>query len=112
MSIKLTDAAQYFNKEQHQLAAWNWLESKIPVEVLNEFADKYRTKTSAKPTFATTGDNVQVVARPLRVKFLGVASVYAGRIFKYQPESGPFTNQRGSQFPLEYKRLGPGLWLT
>jgi hypothetical protein len=69
MSIKLTDAAQYFNKEPHQLAAWNWLESKVSTEVLGEFADKYRTKTSAKPAFANTWDGVQTAGRHFGAKF-------------------------------------------
>ena len=69
MSIKLTDAAQYFNKEPHQLAAWNWLESKVSTEVLGEFTDKYRTKTSAKPAFANTWDGVQTAGRHFGAEF-------------------------------------------
>ena len=69
MSIKLTDAAQYFNKEQHQIAAWNWLQNKISTEVLGEFACKYRNKNSTKTTFANTWEGVKTAGRYFGAKF-------------------------------------------
>jgi hypothetical protein len=56
-------------QEPHQLAAWNWLESKVSAEVLGEFADKYRTKTSAKPAFANTWDGVQAAGKHFGLNF-------------------------------------------
>jgi hypothetical protein len=34
MTIKLTDAAKFFEEKQHQIYALNWLETKIPIDVL------------------------------------------------------------------------------
>ena len=42
MTIKFTDAAEYYTAAQHQVDAWNWLQTKVSPEVLNIFASKYR----------------------------------------------------------------------
>jgi len=46
--MKLTEAARFFKDEEHQANALNWLETKIPPAVLDEFAVKYRTKVQPK----------------------------------------------------------------
>ena len=43
-SIRLVDAAQYFNFEQHQIDAFDWLEEEMGPELNAEFAKRYRTK--------------------------------------------------------------------
>ena len=42
MTINLSKAAKYYKEESHQLAAWNWLETQLSDETLDEFADLYR----------------------------------------------------------------------
>ena len=42
MTIKFTDAAKYYTAAQHQIDAWNWLQTKVSPEILNIFASKYR----------------------------------------------------------------------
>lgn len=42
MTINLNRAAKYYKEESHQIAAWNWLESILTDEQLDEFADLYR----------------------------------------------------------------------
>ena len=42
MTINLNKAAKYYKELSHQIAAWNFLESKISDEILDEFADIYR----------------------------------------------------------------------
>ncbi len=42
MTINLSKAAKYYKELSHQIAAWNYLESKISDEVLDEFAEIYR----------------------------------------------------------------------
>ena len=42
MTINLNNAAKYYKEMPHQVAAWNFLESKIPDSILDEFADIYR----------------------------------------------------------------------
>ena len=43
MTIELTDAALYYGEEAHQVDAWQYLQSKTPELVLEEFAKFYRT---------------------------------------------------------------------
>ena len=42
MTIQLTDAAKYYKEESHQIAAWNYLQSELSAEQLDEFAVIYR----------------------------------------------------------------------
>ena len=49
MSIELTNAAKYYKEQPHQVAAWNYLESQISLDVLDEFAELYRAAPS-EPT--------------------------------------------------------------
>ncbi len=42
MTINLNKAAKYYKELSHQIAAWNYLESKTSDEVLDEFAEIYR----------------------------------------------------------------------
>jgi len=115
MSIKLTDAAQYFNKEQHQLAAWNWLESKIPVEVLGEFAGKYRIKNSAKPTFANTWEGVQTAGRHFGAKFPEVVAAQwalESSWGKHTSGTHNYFGLKGSGSNVGTKEFINGKWIT
>ena len=49
VTINLSKAAKYYKEESHQLAAWNWLESVLTDDQLDEFADLYRAGP-ANPT--------------------------------------------------------------
>ena len=49
MTINLSKAAKYYKEESHQLAAWNWLESILSDEQLDEFADLYRAGPANPP---------------------------------------------------------------
>ena len=42
MTINLSKAAKWYKEESHQLAAWNWLESQLSDDQLDEFASMYR----------------------------------------------------------------------
>jgi len=42
MTINLNNAAKYYKELPHQIAAFNFLESKIPEDALDEFAELYR----------------------------------------------------------------------
>jgi hypothetical protein len=50
VTIKLTDAAEFFNKEPHQIDAWNWLQSQLTPEVLESFSVKYRNNPAKEST--------------------------------------------------------------
>ena len=69
MSIKLTDAAEFFNKEQHQIDAWNWLQSQLTPEVLESFAFKYRTKPKPVVNNDNNWDGIYAAAKKAGAKF-------------------------------------------
>jgi len=61
MTIKLTDAAEFFKKEKHQIEAWNWLQGRISPGVIDEFAIRYRAKKTTQDL--NTWDGVYEVAK-------------------------------------------------
>ena len=63
MSIKLTDAAKFFDEEEHQIAAWNWLQGTLSAETLETFASKYRTKPQPTVSADNTWDGVYAAAK-------------------------------------------------
>lgn len=63
MSIKLTDAAEFFLKEQHQIDAWNWLQGTLSAETLETFASKYRATAKPNPKKTNTWDGVYAAAK-------------------------------------------------
>jgi hypothetical protein len=69
MSIKLTDAAEFFNKEQHQIDAWEWLQGQIHPSVLETFELKYRAKPTPLPTHSNTWEGVYAAAKEAGAKF-------------------------------------------
>jgi len=44
MSIKFTDAAEFFKKEKHQIEAWEWLQKNVSPTIIEEFTVRYRTQ--------------------------------------------------------------------
>jgi len=69
MSIKLTDAAEFFKKEQHQIDAWEWLQGQIHPSVLETFELKYRAKPTPLPTHSNTWEGVYAAAKEAGAKF-------------------------------------------
>jgi hypothetical protein len=69
MSIKLTDAAKFFNEEPHQIEAWNWLQGTLSAETLETFAFKYRTKPQPTVSADNTWDGVHTAAKQAGAKF-------------------------------------------
>lgn len=66
MTIKLTDAAEFYKGLQHQVEAWNWLQSQLTPQQLSEFAVKYR---NAPDDFPNTWDGVIAAAKKAGAKF-------------------------------------------
>lgn len=63
MSIKLTDAARFFNEEPHQIDALEWLQDQLTADVLEIFAEKYRNKPKPAPIVDNTWDGVFAAAK-------------------------------------------------
>lgn len=47
-AIQLRQAAKHFKELPHQLAAWDWLQTHVPAQVLEEFAELYRADPKPK----------------------------------------------------------------
>lgn len=69
MSIKLTDAARFFNEEPHQIGALEWLQAQLTAVVLELFAEKYRNKPKLTPTVDNTWDGVLDAAKTAGAKW-------------------------------------------
>lgn len=68
MSIKFVDAAEHFKKLQHQIDAWNWLQTQVSPTALDEFGQKYRN-ASTSDEFSNTWDGVMAAAKKAGAKF-------------------------------------------
>ena len=68
MSIKFVDAAEHFKKLQHQIDAWNWLQTQTAPNVLKGFAQKYRNENGSEE-FPNTWDGVMAAAKKAGAKF-------------------------------------------
>lgn len=53
MTIKLTEAAEYYKGLPHQIEAFNWLQSLVSTSNLELFAKKYRNQEQVKPVTTT-----------------------------------------------------------
>lgn len=68
--IRFTQAAKFYREEPHQIAAWNYLESKIPADVMAEFAELYRAAPAAKESaYQNTWSGVAQAARVAGARF-------------------------------------------
>lgn len=59
--IQLEKAAKFYEGLSHQAAAWNWLQERIPSDVLAQFAELYRADPPAKEPSPSPGK----IANPL-----------------------------------------------
>ena len=62
MKGSLSKAAHQYVEEQHQLDAWNFLESHLTEEVLDEFFERYCSKTVVY-SLTQPGDQVNLHCR-------------------------------------------------
>ncbi len=113
MAIKLTDAATFFNKEQHQIDAWNWLQSQLTPEVLESFSVKYRNKPAKEST--VTWDVVVKTAKEAGSAWPEcVAAQWALESGWGQHTSGKnnYFGLKGSGSTVETKEFINGQWIT
>jgi uncharacterized protein YcbK (DUF882 family) len=113
VTIKLTDAAEFFNKEPHQIDAWNWLQSQLTPEVLESFSIKYRNKPTKEVT--NTWDVVVKAAKEVGAKFPEcVAAQWALESGWGQHTSGKnnYFGLKGAGSTVETKEFVNGQWIT
>jgi hypothetical protein len=115
MTIKLTEAAKFFKGEEHQVDAFNWLETKIPPTVLEEFAVKYRTKVPAKPAFANTWEGVQAAGRYFGARFPEVVAAQwalESSWGKHTSGAHNYFGLKGNGSGVNTKEFINGQWIT
>lgn len=115
--IRLLDAVKFTKNEPHQLAAWNWLESVLTKEQLNEFALLFRATPGPKPGIAVDNswDGITAAAKSAGAAFPElVAAQWAlesgwGR--KMSGTWNPF-NLKGAGTSTETREFVDGEWIT
>jgi hypothetical protein len=113
VTIKLTDAAEFFNKEPHQFDAWEWLQSQLTPEVLESFSVKYRNKPAKESTI--TWDVVVKTAKEAGSAWPEcVAAQWALESGWGQHTSGKnnYFGLKGSGSTVETKEFINGQWIT
>lgn len=115
MSIKLRDAAKYFEEKQHQIQAWDWLQNRIQTSVLDEFAAKYRTPIAPEISFANTWEGVVAAAKHFGAKFPEVvAAQWAVESAWGKSTSGAnnYFGLKGNGSAVSTKEFINGQWIT
>lgn len=117
--IRLLDAVKFTKNEPHQLAAWNWLESVLTKEQLNEFALLFRATPGLKPGIAVENswDGITAAAKKAGSAFPElVAAQWAleSGWGKHMPGGGsnnPF-GLKGAGTSTETREFVNGEWIT
>lgn len=115
MSIKLTDAAEFYKGLPHQIKAFEWLQGQLSPGVLEEFAKKYRTAEPVKKDFPNTWDGVLEAAKVAGAKYPEVVAA------QWALESGWGNNisgkhnyfgQKGEGSQVNTQEYINGQWVT
>ena len=115
MTIQLVDAAEFFNKEKHQVDAWNWLQAQLTTEVIEEFALKYRTKSEIEQQASNTWEGVFAAAKQAGVKFPEcVAAQWAleSGWGKHTSGKNNYFGLKGSGSTVDTQEFINGKWIT
>ncbi len=115
MSIKLTDAAEFFNKEPHQIDALNWLQDQTPPDILESFAIKYRNKPKPVSEVSNSWEGVLAAAKNAGAKFPEcVAAQWAleSGWGKHTSGKNNFFGLKGSGSTVDTQEFINGKWIT
>lgn len=69
MSIRFVDAAEFYKKLPHQVKAWEWLQTAVPKDIIDEFAKQYRDAPKPVEEFSNTWEGVLAAAKKAGAKF-------------------------------------------
>ena len=113
MTIKLVDAAKYFEDLPHQREAFSWLQEELTEEQLNTFAQKYR-KPAPVINFTNDWDGVFKTAKKAGARFPEVvAAQWALESAWGKSTSGEnnFFGLKGSGSNVNTKEFINGTWI-
>jgi hypothetical protein len=115
MTIKLTDAAKFYNELPHQIEAWNWLQGTLSPATLETFASKYRTSPPPTETYSNTWDGVLKAGKNAGAKFPEVvAAQWALESGWGEHTSGKnnYFGLKGSGTTVNTQEYVNGQWIT
>jgi hypothetical protein len=113
MTIKLTDAAKFYEELPHQKEAWEWLQKSTSTETLAEFAKRYRKEI--KQEIENSWDGVYAAAKKAGAKFPEcVAAQWALESGWGKHFSGTFNafGLKGSGSAVSTQEFINGKWIT
>lgn len=113
MTIKLTDAAKFYEELPHQKEAWEWLQKSTSTETLAEFAKRYRKEV--KKEIENSWDGVYAAAKKAGAKFPEcVAAQWALESGWGKHFSGTFNafGLKGSGSAVSTQEFINGKWIT
>lgn len=115
MTIKLTDAAKYYSSLEHQIAAWDWLQSQMDAKTLDAFAAKYRTSLQPQETSGNTWDGVVRTAKDAGAKFPEVVAAQwalESGWGKHTSGKNNFFGLKGGGSSVSTQEFINGQWIT
>ena len=115
MTINLRDAAKFDEQLQHQITAWNWLQTQLTPEILESFAVKYRQKPTPSVELSNTWAGVTQAAKQAGAKFPEVVAAQ----WQLESAGGTATSGKNNYFGLkgsgtnvDTKEFVNGQWIT
>ncbi len=97
MTIKLTDAANFYKELKHQTEAWNWLQDNLSSDTLETFASKYRNPATPSPVINNTWEGVMEAAKKAGAKFPEVVAAQ----WALESDWGKHTSGKNNYFGLK-----------
>jgi hypothetical protein len=115
MTIRLKDAAKYYNELPHQLKAWDWLEQNTPPNTLAEFAKQYRNQQAPAQPYSNTWEGLISAAKEAGAKYPEcVAAQWAleSNWGKHTSGVNNFFGLKGSGTSVNTQEFINGKWIT
>lgn len=115
MTIRLKDAAKYYNELPHQLKAWDWLEQNTPPNTLTEFAKQYRNEQAPAQPYSNTWEGLISAAKEAGAKYPEcVAAQWAleSGWGKHTSGANNFFGLKGSGTSVNTQEFINGKWIT
>ena len=115
MTIKLTDAAKFFENLPHQIDAWNWLQSQLSADTLEAFAVKYRNAPLVSNNTSNTWDGVVQTAKEAGAKYPEVVAAQwalESGWGKHTSGKNNFFGLKGTGSTVDTQEFINGQWVT
>lgn len=115
MTIKFVDAARYFKGLAHQVDAWNWLQAQVKPDVLESFAEKYRSQPIDTSKYENTWDGVVKAAKDAGAKYpevVGAQWALESGWGKHTSGEHNYFGLKGTGSTVDTQEFINGQWVT